>query len=168
MKKIYILFILALLLISCKTKQPVPQIVYQEKIDTVHIEKIKTINVPTYLTQTIEKPCDSAGLLKQFKQTIKAKGVEVVVQTVGQSIVSTVNTDSLKQVWEREYQTSQEVQIKEVPVEVPQPYVPKWIKILAGLGALFILYILARIASITFVIRIHTNTGNTILNAIRK
>ncbi len=121
--------ILLLLIVSCKPKQIV---VTQTLIDTIHITKIQKIRVPIKSTITIEKPCDSLSILKDFKRTFKADKVFVQVQSNNGNIEVKIDLDSLKQEWVKTYEGRTEIIVKEIPVEVPKPFIPNWIWYISG------------------------------------
>ncbi len=121
--------ILLLLIVSCKPKQIV---VTKTLKDTIHITKIQKIRVPIKSTITIEKPCDSLSILKDFKRTFKADKVFVQVQSNNGNIEVKIDLDSLKQEWVKTYEGRTEIIVKEIPVEVPKPFIPNWIWYISG------------------------------------
>ena len=138
MKKILLLSMI-ILLIGCKSKQPPIQ--QQEiKIDTFFVEKIKTIQVPVENTIYVDDPCDSLGILKQFRQTFKAGGTKVIIQSNNGRIEAKINMDSIKSVWEKEYKLSNSnthtVETVEVEVEKPVRDKTFWIGWLGFISSL--------------------------------
>ena len=149
MKKILWYFTIAMvvLLTGCKTKQ-VPIQSQQVRNDTVFVERIKTIQVPVENTIYVDEPCDSLGMLKQFKQTFKAGGTRIVIQNNKGRIEAKINLDSIKNVWEREFkQSNSNTEItKTVEVEVEKPVRDKrfwigWIGFISALIWIFRKYI---------------------------
>lgn len=117
--KIYaycVFLIIIIITSSCKSKQITTEKVIT-KIDTIFKEKIKEIQVPIQSTIEIEKPCDSSGILKAFKQTIKTKTVYVTVESKNGNIVASVNLDSIKQEAVKDY-ISKNSSEKETVVEI--------------------------------------------------
>ena len=141
MKKILSFIVMAMLfiLIGCKTKQ-VPIQSQQVRNDTVFVERIKTIQVPVENTIYVDEPCDSLGMLKQFKQTFKAGGTRVVIQSNNGRIEAKINMDSIKNVWEREFKQSNSdtviTKTVEVPVEKPIRDKKFWIGWIGFISAL--------------------------------
>jgi len=124
------LLIIFLLFASCKVKKPI--VITNTIRDTIHITKIQKIRVPVQSTITIEKPCDSIGILSDFKRTFKADKVFVQVSSNKGNIEVKINLDSLKQEWVRTYEGKTKIIVKEIPVEVPKPFIPKWIWWISG------------------------------------
>ena len=102
MKKIIVL--LSLILIGCKAKHTTTTII--EK-DTLRVDKIVKI-IPEQLNQIfIDDPCDSiTGELKIFSHVITTPSAEVSLKSTEKGISMSVNIDSLRQVWEKEYKSS--------------------------------------------------------------
>lgn len=145
----YFVLFLLLLLIGCKTKAPVVET--QTVYDTVYRDRVERISVPIDNTIVIEEPCDSLGVLKRFKQTLNVSGTKVVVESKNGNIQAQINLDSIKSVWEKDYKAKVVTKTVFVDRPVPEPYVPKWVKILATIGVLGIIYAVLRIASIFYI-----------------
>lgn len=140
--KLFIIVMVGLSLTQCKPKEI---IVTQTKFDTINIHTIEKVEIPIDNTITISKPCDSLGILKQFKQTFKTNHATVTISNDNGSIVAEINLDSIKQVWQSEYIGKTEIEVVEIPVEVPKPFIPKWVWYVSGTLLLYVVYRVLRI-----------------------
>lgn len=124
MNKIAFLF-LFLGIISCKTSKVETQksII---KIDTFRTEKIVHIYNSVKDTLIIENPCDSAGILTRFYSKITIPQGRIIIRSYKGSIKATIDIDSIKNVYEKEYQSrlkdSQHLTFERIVREV----VPTW------------------------------------------
>lgn len=108
MRYLITILVFALIFIgSCKPKQI---IVEKEKLvtkyDTIRKDSIVEKQIPVYTAFEITEPCDSLGLLKEFKQKFKTKTVHVEVESKNGNININVNLDSIKEVAIKEYRES--------------------------------------------------------------
>lgn len=137
MKKAIIIILAVIALSGCKAKQITTEKVIT-KIDTVRVEIVKEIQVPINNEIIIEQPCDSLGILKDFKQVIKTKTVFVQVEGKNGRLIASVNLDSIKQSTIKEYISKNNTE-KEV-ITVTKFRIPKWVWYSLGLnGLLFII-----------------------------
>lgn len=142
--KLYTLVMVVFLLLgSCKVRQPT--VITNTIHDTIHIEKVERIREPIKTTIVITDPCDSIGILKDFKRTLKTSTAEVIVSNEEGDISVEVNLDSIKQVWEKEFKGEQSFTIKEIPVDKPVLFIPKWVWYISGTTLLYIVYRVLRI-----------------------
>ncbi len=130
------LIILLLILSSCKVKETTVE--YKDKIvrDTVYKNVTKTILKPIRDTLLIEEPCDTNGVLKPFKTTLKNEKATIVIENIKGNIKATVDIDSILQVKEQEYKSKykSKVEIKEVEiVKYKVPFYHWLIHIICGL-----------------------------------
>jgi hypothetical protein len=135
MKKILIILIL---LVSCKPQQiTVTKTEYQK--DTIYVEKVVKINVPQTQIVEIESPCDSLGVLKPFKTTLKSDKVNVSIVSKDGKLTATINLDSIKEVYQKEFQSSvsNKVEIREVKIKQP---LPKWIWYSLGINLVLLIW----------------------------
>ncbi len=137
--KLFIVLMVGLLFVQCKPKEIVVTQTIRDTISTTIIEKVE---VPINHTIIVDEPCDSLGILKQFNQTFKTEHATVTISNHNGSIVAEIDLDSIKQVWESSYVGKTEIVIKEIPVEVPKPFLPKifWYSIGANVLALIIIF----------------------------
>jgi len=124
------LLIIFLLFASCKVKKPI--VITNTIRDTIHITKIQKIRVPVKSTITIEKPCDSLNILRDFKRTFKSEKVFVQVSSNEGRIEVEINIDSLKTEWIKTYEGKTNIIVKEIPVDKPVPFIPKWVWWISG------------------------------------
>lgn len=132
------LLILLIVLTSCKTKHiTVTKTEYQK--DTIYVEKIVKINVPQTQIIEIESPCDSLGALKPFKTVLKSDKVNVSIISKDGKLTATINLDSIKEVYQKKFQSSisNKVEIREVEVVKP---LPKWVWYSLALNAVLLIW----------------------------
>lgn len=116
---------LFLTIISCKTSKVETQksII---KIDTFRTEKIVHIYSSVKDTLIIENPCDSSGILTRFYSKITIPQGRIIIRSYKGSIKATIDIDSIKNVYEKEYQSrlknSQHLTFERIVREV----VPTW------------------------------------------
>ena len=139
-KKI-ILLIAVVFLTGCKAKQNT--IIKTEVVrDSIFIDKVVKIKVPSVQLVEVEKPCDSLGNLKPFKTVIKTEKVFVKVQGKDNVITAEINLDSIKEATVKEYKSKNvEKHHKEIIIKYK---VPKWCWWLLGVNIAYLLYILRR------------------------
>ena len=101
--RIILIFLLAFLLIGCKSKK---NTIETHSTDTVRIEKIVRITPAQLNSLVIESPCDSLGNLKPFRYSFGSGNNKTTVKTLKNTIYISHNLDSIKQVWEKEQQKS--------------------------------------------------------------
>jgi len=94
MKKIIYIAVIALLF-SCGSKKVITE--FKEVIvkDTITEFKDRIVTKAIRDTLFVEDPCDSLGILKNFKQTINTGSAKVVLENKNGNIQATVNIDSL-------------------------------------------------------------------------
>jgi hypothetical protein len=102
MNKIAFLF-LFLTIISCKTSKVETQKTII-KIDTFKTEKIVHIFNSVRDTLIIENPCDSSGILTRFYSKITIPQGKIIIRSYKGSIKATIDIDSIKNVYEKQYQ----------------------------------------------------------------
>ena len=127
---------------SCCTPREIVRT--ETNYDTIVVNKIEKVQVPIHSTITIEEPCDSLGILKDFKQTIKTGKAKITVSNVNGTIDVQVDMDSIKEVWKSEQSKSQKETIIEIPVEVPKPFLPKIFWYSIGVNVLLLIYALRK------------------------
>ena len=111
---------------ACASKKKTVE--YKEKIvtDTLRIFKDRVISKAVIDTLLIESPCDTLGNLKDFEKTIKTDIAEVVLVNHNGNIQASINIDSIQQVWEKEYQSSQKKSIEIKEIKVVRNRIPFW------------------------------------------
>ncbi len=106
------------LFFSCATKKTITE--FKEIVVKDTITEFKDRIVTKAITDTlfVENPCDSLGLLKDFKQTINTGSAKIVLENKKGNIQATVNIDSLVNskiaVFKSNYKTEKEYVDKEV------------------------------------------------------
>jgi hypothetical protein len=116
---------LFLTIISCKTNKVETQksII---KIDTFRTEKIVHVFNLVKDTLIIENPCDSTGILTRFYSKITIPQGRIIIRSYKGSIKATIDIDSIKSIYEKQYQSrlkdSQHLTFERIVREV----VPTW------------------------------------------
>lgn len=127
MKKITYIIVILFVCFSCTSKKKIVE--YRDRIqkDTVTIVKDRIVSKPIKEIITIEQPCDSTGILKDFSRTIKTDKAKVVVKNNNGKLEVKVNIDSIVDARVKEFKSSfkQDVQIKEK--EIVRYRIPFWV-----------------------------------------
>ncbi len=118
MKHFSKLFILALLLSSCRAKVIRTDI----QRDTIYKSKIVKVTPASVNEIKIENVCDSLGNLKEVKYVTTQGKVKTIVKTLENTLYLQVNTDSIKDVAVSEYKST----LKDKQETIIKFRVPKW------------------------------------------
>tara|TARA_R110000850_G_scaffold277151_1_gene424848 strand:- start:40961 stop:41527 length:567 start_codon:yes stop_codon:yes gene_type:complete len=112
---ILLLIVLACTFTGCKSKQKITEReqttridtveVVKREIDTVIIEKIKTITLPASSDNVVDNPCDDQGNLKPINQTITSGNASVSVYSKDGKLYISQKIDSVSSSFEREYRS---------------------------------------------------------------
>ena len=125
MNKLAFLF-LFFTIISCKPSKVVTVISEKIRIDTILNYKVITKYDSIHDTLTIENPCDSSGILTRFYSKITIPQGRIIIRSYKGSIKATVDIDSIKSIYEKQYQSrlkdSQHLTFERIVREV----VPLW------------------------------------------
>lgn len=91
-------------IISCKTSKVETQksII---RVDTFRTEKIVHVFNSVKDTLIIENPCDSSGILTRFYSKITIPQGRIIIRSYKGSIKATIDIDSIKNVYEKQYQS---------------------------------------------------------------
>ena len=114
------LVILLIVLVGCKPTQTVTKTEYVH--DSVFVDRVEKILVPQTQIVEIENPCDSVtGELKPFRATLKNSKANISIESKNGVLVAKINLDSIKEVYQKEFQSKQveKVEIREVPIKQP-------------------------------------------------
>ena len=138
MKKLFILF----LLFGCSSKKTITE--YKDRVVNDTIIKTRTeILVERFTdTLTIEKPCDSLGNLKPFKQLISTKQGKVSLQGKNNVITAEIDLNAYKEVLEKEYKSKLDKNIVIKEKEVIRYRTPLWVWLVIILESLIIALLL--------------------------
>ena len=144
-------FLLLFFFSSCVSKKLVTDIQERIKVDTIY--KTKTIKEVERFTDTlvIDKPCDSLGNLKPFKQLIKTKQGNVTLIGFNNRITQQIDLNGYKDVLEETYKTKYDSFVKNYSKEVVRYRTPFWVWIYIVSSALiivssaFIIFLLLKI-----------------------
>lgn len=98
----YIIFLLLIFSVSCKTKKITTII---EKTDTIKTTKLIKIKPSSISTLVVDSPCDELGNLKPFKYSFGTGKNKTTLEAKNDTIYLTQNLDSIKSVWEKEYKS---------------------------------------------------------------
>ena len=114
------LVILLIVLVGCKPTQTVTKTEYV--YDSVFVDRVEKILVPQTQIVEIENPCDSVtGKLKPFRATLKNSKANISIESKNGVLVAKINLDSIKEVYQKEFQSKQveKVEIREVLIKQP-------------------------------------------------
>ena len=138
------IFLLLFFFTSCVSKKLVTDIQERIKVDTVY--KTKTIKEIERFTDTlvIDKPCDSLGNLKPFKQLIKTKQGNITLTGLNNQITQQIDLNGYKDVLEETYKTKYDSFVKNYNKEVVKYRIPLWVFIYIAASAL-VIFLLLRI-----------------------
>jgi len=125
-----ILFILfTLLFLSCATKKTTIKKEYIKKVDTLIVTKDRIITKRFTDTLTVEKPCDSLGNLRPFKQSISVPQGKIELTSVDGSIQAKIDLKAYESIFENKYRIKYENKIKESSEEIIRYKTPLWLLI---------------------------------------
>ena len=138
------IFLLLFFFTSCVSKKLVTDIQERIKVDTIY--KTKTIKEIERFTDTlvIDKPCDSLGNLKPFKQLIKTKQGNITLTGLNNQITQQIDLNGYKDVLEETYKTKYDSFVKNYNKEVVKYRLPLWAWIYIVVSAL-VIFLLLRI-----------------------
>ena len=95
-------------------KKTVTQIEYRTRVD---IQR-DTVQMPTYVETIVPSPCDTNGILKDFKFETQAGPAKVKLETDGTKIIIRVKTDTIVKSYralsDTVYVNETEIQVKKV------------------------------------------------------
>lgn len=122
--KLAILFLL-LTIVSCRTSKLETQksII---KIDTFRTEKIVHIFNSVRDTLIIENPCDSSGILTRFYSKITIPQGRIIIRSYKGSIKATIDIDSIKNIYEKQYQSKLEENENITFERIVREVIPTW------------------------------------------
>tara|TARA_R110000868_G_C10516422_1_gene732669 strand:+ start:152 stop:601 length:450 start_codon:yes stop_codon:yes gene_type:complete len=142
--KLFFFTIILLILNSCVAKRTITDIQERIKIDTIY--KTKIIKEVERFTDTlvIDKPCDSLGNLKPFKQLIKTKQGNITLVGLNNQITQQIDLNGYKDVLEETYKTKYDSFVKNYNKEVVKYRIPLWVFIYIVASAL-VIFLLLRI-----------------------
>jgi hypothetical protein len=107
------LFAVLFLFAGC-AKKTVTQIEYRTRVD---IQR-DTVQMPTYVETIVPSPCDTNGILKDFKFETQAGPAKVKLETDGTKIIVRVRTDTIVKSYralsDTVYVNTTEIQVKKV------------------------------------------------------
>lgn len=138
------IFLLLFFFNSCVSKKLITDIQERVKVDTIY--KTKTIKEVERFTDTlvIDKPCDSLGNLKPFKQLIKTKQGNITLTGLNNQITQQIDLNGYKDVLEETYKTKYDSFVKNYNKEVVKYRIPLWVFIYITASAL-VIFLLLRI-----------------------
>ena len=138
------IFLLLFFFSSCVSKKLVTDIQERVKVDTIY--KTKTIKEVERFTDTlvIDKPCDSLGNLKPFKQLIKTKQGNITLVGFNNQITQQIDLNGYKDVLEETYKTKYDSFVKNYSKEVVKYRTPFWVWIYI-VSSVLIIFLLLKI-----------------------
>lgn len=136
MKILTFLFII-FAIISCKTSKVENQKTIIQ-VDTFRTEKVVHIYDSVKDTLIVENPCDSSGILTRFYSKITIPQGHIIIRSYKGSIKATIDIDSIKNIYEKQYQSrlkdNQHITFEKIVREV----VPTWAIIIMLIQGLLI------------------------------
>ena len=123
------LIILICILSSCATKKTTVKTEYIKKVDTLIVTKDRIITERFTDTLTVEKPCDSLGNLRPFKQSISVPQGKIEITSVDGSIQAKIDLKAYESIFENKYRIKYENKIKESSKEIVRYKTPLWLLI---------------------------------------
>jgi len=125
-----ILFILfTFLMLSCATKKTTIKKEHIKQVDTLIVTKDRIITERFTDTLTVEKPCDSLGNLRPFKQSISVPQGKIDIISVDGSIQAKIDLKAYESIFENKYRIKYENKIKESSEEIIRYKTPLWLLI---------------------------------------
>ena len=124
------LLIYALLIVSVSSCKPskVTTIVSEKiRIDTIRDYKVITKFNAIHDTLLIDNPCDSAGILTTFYSRIILPQGKIIIRSYRGKILTTVNIDSIKSVYEKKYRYKETSDVKASTKIVTKTIYPTWL-----------------------------------------
>jgi len=144
-----ILLIYALMVVSvssCKSTKLTNTLTEKVRVDTVREIRITERFNAIHDTLTIDNPCDSAGILTTFYSRIVLPQGKIVIRSLNGKINTTVDIDSIKNVYNNIYKTKQSSDIKSSEKVITKTVYPAWLIVAVVFETLIILaYIYFRI-----------------------
>jgi len=128
LNRLFFFTVIFILFTSCGTRRvTTTSKEIQTKIDTIVIEKNKTIVKRFTDTLTIEKPCDSLGQLKSFKQSILVPQGKIDIFSVNGNIQAEIDLKAFESIIEKKWQKIYESKIKEDREVIVKYKTPLWL-----------------------------------------
>jgi len=128
LNRLFFFTVIFILFTSCGTRKvTTTSKEIQTKIDTIVIEKNKTIVERFTDTLTIEKPCDSLGQLKSFKQSVLVPQGKIDIFSVNGNIQAEIDLKAFESTIEKKWQKIYESKIKEDREVIVKYKTPLWL-----------------------------------------
>jgi hypothetical protein len=128
LNRLFFFTVIFILFTSCGTRRvTTTSKEIQTKIDTIVIEKNKTIIERFTDTLTIEKPCDSLGQLKSFKQSILVPQGKIDIFSVNGNIKAEIDLNAFESTIEKKWQKIYESKLKEDKEVIVKYKTPIWL-----------------------------------------
>ena len=137
------IFLLLFFFISCGTRKTIIQ--YKDRVTKDTIIQTKTIKEIERFTDTltIDKPCDSLGNLKPFKQLIKVKQGNISLIGLNNVITAEIELKGYKDILEKTYKSKYDRFLTKYNKEFVRYKTPLWSWLIHIISAL-IIFILIR------------------------
>jgi len=119
--------VILLLFASCTAKKIITQTKEVIVNDTIILTKDRIITKAVNDTILIESPCDSAGILKPFRERLKTTQGTITIKSNNNAIEANINLDSIVQSIEKRYE-SKTIDVKEKSDTLKVKYrTPVWL-----------------------------------------
>ena len=128
LNRLFFFTVIFILFTSCGTRRvTTTSKEVQTKIDTIVIEKNKTIVERFTDTLTIEKPCDSLGQLKSFKQSVLVPQGKIDIFSDNGNIKAEIDLNAFESTIEKKWQKIYESKLKEDKEVIVKYKTPIWL-----------------------------------------
>ena len=128
LNRLFFFTVIFILFTSCGTRRvTTTSKEIQTKIDTIVIEKNKTIVERFTDTLTIESPCDSLGQLKSFKQSVLVPQGKIDIFSDNGNIKAEIDLNAFESTIEKKWQKIYESKIKEDKEVIVKYKTPLWL-----------------------------------------
>lgn len=128
LNRLFFFTVIFILFTSCGTRRvTTTSKEIQTKIDTIVIEKNKTIVERFTDTLTIEKPCDSLGQLKSFKQSVLVPQGKIDIFSVNGNIQAEIDLKAYEKSIESRVEKKYDALLKDNYKEIVKYKTPLWL-----------------------------------------
>lgn len=143
MRAIYLLIAFALM-VSCRAKKVEKEISSSVKVDSVFVDRKITVFQAVTDTVTIEKPCDSLGILRPFKQRYMTPQGNVTIEGKNNQITASIDLKSQADTTMIKSAVHKNETAKVKEVAIVRNVIPFWIMIALIVSVIINLYFIIR------------------------
>jgi hypothetical protein len=114
-----------ILFASCKSTK-ITSTAEKIRVDTIREIKIVVKFKPIHDTLTIEKVCDSSGILTRFYSSLTIPSGRLIIRSENGSIKATIDLDSVANVYDSKYKAKYKDEVKFYEKIIVKNVVPVW------------------------------------------